>query len=76
MHGEGPASVRCVSRESPRLPQPVWLKELSILALGYGSLAVRAEIQCLASPMACTTYDPEVQPPSGPALLPAAVLPR
>ena len=50
--------------------------ELSILALGYGSLAIRAEIRCLVLPMAYTTYDPEVQPPSWTALLPAAVSPR
>ena len=30
--GECPASVRRVSRESPRLPQPVWLMELGILS--------------------------------------------
>jgi hypothetical protein len=70
------ASVRRVSGESPRMPQPVWLMELSILALGYGSLAIRAEIRCLVSLMACTTCDPEVQPPSGLAPLPAAVSPR
>ena len=74
--GEYPASVRRVSRESPRLPQPVWLMGLRIVALGYGSLAIRADIRRLVSPMACTTYDPEVQPPSATALLPAAVSPR
>jgi hypothetical protein len=30
--GEYPASVRRVSRESPRLPQPVWLMELGIVS--------------------------------------------
>ena len=31
IHGKCPASVRRVSRESPRLPQPVWLMQSGIL---------------------------------------------
>ena len=30
IHGECPASVRRVSRESPRLPQPVWIVQLRL----------------------------------------------
>jgi hypothetical protein len=68
--------ARRLSHDSPHRPASVWLMALSILALGYGRLATRAEIRCLVSPMACTTYDLEVQPASGTALLPVAVSPR